>query len=227
MPRAAALHPALTEESTRLRRNWNQNGAWLDQGPYGTCVGNAFAHRRADGPLLIDGIDEPFAQKLYLEASAYYWGEPDTTMQKGTSGLSACQALVARGAIDRYEWITSFDALRYTLLERGSVCVGCTWYWSMFDPDPVQGPDGTLWQEQYYMKVNFTSRVAGGHEFLINGIDLDPLDGMPPYYRMKNSWGRGWGKNGTARFKLEDLDALLFGSSWGDCVLIHELPRTA
>jgi hypothetical protein len=214
-----ALYPVRAETSTRLRRKWNQNGAWLDQDGYGTCVGNAFAHRRADGPLLIEGIDEAFAQQLYLEASEFFYGIPDTDMQSGTSGLSACQALMKRGAIDRYEWMTSPEALRYTILERGSVCVGTAWYSSMFDTPP----DGL---GHKYVRYNPVSTRVGGHEYLINGLDLDPLDGSEPYYRMKNSWGRGWGENGTARFRLADLEELVF-TGWGDCVLIHEVPRAA
>jgi hypothetical protein len=221
-PRAAALHPVRSEVSTRTYRKWNQNGAWLDQGSYGTCVGNAFGHRRADGPVPIEGITQTWAQKLYLEASALYWGTPDTTMQKGTSAVSACQILLQRGAIDRFEWVANWNAgpedLRYTLLELGPVCVGSNWYSSMDSPVTVG--------DQKYMRVDYASRLRGGHEFVINAIDLAPIDGGEPYYRMKNSWGRGWGKNGTARFTLADLEKLIF-EGWGDAVLIHELPRAA
>jgi hypothetical protein len=214
------MYPVRAETSTRIRRRWNQNGAWLDQNGYGTCVGNAFAHRRADGPLLVEGIDEAFAQKLYLEAALiFYGGNGDPDMQSGTSGLSACQALLKRGAINKFEWMTSPEALRYAILERGSVLVGTSWYSSMYDPayDSLG---------HRYIRCRPESGSVGGHEYLINGIDLQPLDGSDPYYRMKNSWGRNWGANGTARFHLEDLEELVF-TGWGDAVLIHELPRAA
>jgi len=218
-PRAAALYPVSTGTTDRLRRKWKQDGVWLNQGSYGTCVGNAFGHRRADGPVLIEGIDQPWAQQLYLEASEIYWGTPDTTMQKGTSARSACEVLLKRGAIDRYEWVWSGpDALRYTLLELGPVCVGCGWFSSMDSPVPIDG--------QVYMKVNYDTQLRGGHEFVINGIDLQPVDESEPYYRMKNSWGTGWGNHGTARFRLADLEGLIYGG-WGEAILIHELPRLA
>ena len=79
---------------------------------------------------------------------------------------------------------------------------------------------------QFYMKVNYSSTMVGGHEYVVNGIDLNPTDGSEPYYRLKNSWGKGWGKGGTARFKLADLEKLIF-EGWGDAVLINELPREA
>lgn len=217
-PRAVALYPVATATTERVDRKWNQKGAWLDQGSYGTCVGNAFGHRRADGPVKVEGIDQTWAQRLYLEASALYWGEPDQSMQKGTSGLSACQVLLRRGAIDGYEWITGTDALRYALLELGPLCVGTTWYESMYSPKKVG--------DQRYMRVNFDSAQLGGHEYVINGIDLDPQDGSEPYYRMKNSWGKDWGNGGTARFRLAELEQLIF-EGWGDAVLIHELPKEA
>jgi hypothetical protein len=221
-PRAAALYPVRADTSDRLRRNWYQGGAWLDQGRTGTCVGNAFAHRRADGPTRIEGINEDWAQQLYLEASAKFYGEPDTTLQKGTSAVSACQVLLEREAIDRYEWVAHWNAgpedLRYTLLELGPVCIGSNWYTSMDSPVEIGG--------RFYMKVNYSSTVRGGHEYVVNKIDLDPEDGSEPYYRMKQSWGLGWADHGTARFRIADLEQLIFGG-WGDAVLIHELPRAA
>ena len=209
-PRAAALHPVRAATSDLTAKKWPQDGAWLDQGPYGTCVGNAFAHRRADGPVPILNITETWARKLYLDASG------DTTYQQGTSGYAACRVLLSRGAISAFDWVLTPEDLRYTILELGSVCVGIPWYNSMFTPKTVDS--------QRYIEVDPSSGLAGGYEFVVNGIDLAPWDNLPPYYRMKNSWGRGWSKNGTARFRLEDLENLIFGS-WGDAVLIHELPR--
>jgi hypothetical protein len=219
-PRAMALYPVPTGSSDRLRRSWNQDGAWLDQKATGTCVAAAFGHRRADGPIKVSGIDEAWRVKFYLEASAKYWGTPDTSLQKGTSAVSACEVLRERGAIDRYEWIAHWNSspedLRYALLELGPVCVGSNWYSSMDDPRQIG--------DQFWMRVNYSTTVRGGHEYIVNKLDLDPEDGSEPYYRMKQSWGKGWAKNGTARFRLADLEELIFGG-FGDAVLIHEVPR--
>lgn len=219
-PRAAALYPVRAASTERVRRAWSQDGVWLDQGSTGTCVAGAFGHRRADGPVRVSGIDEAWREKFYLAASARYWGSPDETLEKGTSAHSACEELLARGAIDRFEWIGNWNAaaedLRYALLELGPVCVGSNWYDSMYSPVEVGG--------QFYMRINYSSTVRGGHEFVINKVDLDPEDGSEPYYRMKNSWGQGWAKNGTARFRVADLERLIF-EGWGDAVLIHEVPR--
>jgi hypothetical protein len=198
-------------------RYWWEGGAWLDQGQTGTCVGNAFAHRYADAPNPEVGIDEAWARALYVAASG------DTTLQQGTSGLAACRELTKEGKISAYHWVTSADELRNTILALGSVCVGTNWYNSMFKPKLGLN-------SRAYMVVDKASGLAGGHEYVINGINLAPTSG-PAYYRMKNSWGKQWPGDeisgtvygaGTARFACTDLEELIFNEN-GDAVLITEV----
>jgi hypothetical protein len=190
----------------------------LDQGQTGTCVGNAFAHRRADSPVPIPGIDEGYARQLYFDASG------DASYQEGTSGIEACRVLATRGSITQYHWITTPEELRNAVLVLGTICVGTYWYNSMFSPKVAYGT------QRAYMKVDRQSGLAGGHEYVINGINLAPASG-PPFYRMKNSWGLAWpgsenpGKTvlgaGTARFACTDIEELIFSED-GDAVLITE-----
>lgn len=209
-PVAAALYPVTRrldyKATLATYKYWWQDGAHLDQGQTGTCVGNAFAHRRADSPIPVGGIDEAYARKLYVDASG------DATLQEGTSGLAACQVLAIRGTISAYHWITSASELRNTLLTIGPVCVGTDWFNSMFNPISLYS--------NKYMKVDSSSGLAGGHEYLINGVNLAPSSGKP-FYRLKNSWGSGWGQNGTARIYCSDLEDLLFNKG-GDAVVITE-----
>ena len=208
-PRAASLYNAAAlprETWTKQHRYWWQGGAWIDQGATGSCVGHAFAHRRADATVRKEGLDSQYAIQLYIDASG------DHTLQEGTYAINACQILKNRGEITDYFWITSPEELQATLLQRGPVCVGTNWYDGMFYPGNKYGnvyisPDGAL---------------AGGHEYVVNGINLEPPDG-PPFYRIKNSWGRdNWGLNGTARISTDDLHHLIF-DEWGDAVLIREV----
>jgi len=118
---------------------------------------------------------------------------------------------MARGEISQYNWCINPAELQETLLQRGPVCVGTNWYEDMYDPEAKYG--------NQYLKVS--GRIVGGHEYLINGINTNPAEG-PPFYRMKNSWGRGWGKSGTARIAMDDLHHLIF-DEWGDAVLIKEV----
>lgn len=207
-PRAARLYNAhhLPREAwDKPHRWWWQDGAWLDQGATGTCVGHAFAHRRSDGPTRVEGVTHNYAMQLYLDASG------DSTYQEGTYAIEACRVLAARNEISTYHWVTSPEELQTTLLERGSVCVGTNWYYDMFYPEARN--------DNMYLRVS--GQYAGGHEYVLNGIDTDPSDGKP-FYRMKNSWGIGWGKHGTARILKEDMDDLIFAQG-GDAVLIKEV----
>src|SRR5206468_2149187 len=123
-----------------------------------------------------------------------------------------------------YHWVSSPDELRNTILTVGPVCVGVNWYASM--DHPQLGPN-----DRAYMVVDPSSGLRGGHEFEINGINLQPESG-PAFYRMKNSWGRQWPGDalpgqkvygpGTARFALTDLEDLVFNHG-GDAVLITEV----
>ena len=205
--------------TTATAHYWFEGEAWLDQGQTGTCVGNALAHRYADGPVDHTGINEAWAQELYVAASG------DTTLQQGTSALLACRVMLSRKQISAFHWVGSPAEFRNTLLTVGPVCVGVDWYSSM--DRPLRGAN-----DRAYMVVDPASGLRGGHEFEINGINLAPASG-PPFYRMKNSWGRVWPGDeisgtpilgpGTARFACYDLENLIF-SHGGDAVLISEVP---
>lgn len=209
-PEAAALFPITRQAdyraSTSTYKYWYQNGSWLDQGQEGTCVGHAFAHRRSDAPVKTEGITHQWARELYYEASG------DGTYQKGTSGYAACRVLMDRGTISAYHWVSTPEEMKNTLLTVGSVCIGIDWFNSMFYPVPKYS--------NQYLTVDPTSGLAGGHEVVINGLNLNPVYGKP-YYRLKNSWGTSWGYNGTVRVLVDDLNNLLFNRG-GDAVVITE-----
>jgi hypothetical protein len=89
------------------------------------------------------------------------------------------------------------------------------WYWSMYQGNNNLG-DKVLHEAygNYWIKVNMDSGLAGYHEVALTGVDLDPDDGAPPWIRVQNSWGSGWGYNGTARLTVEDLRRLNLTDNW-------------
>jgi hypothetical protein len=182
---------------------WHEHvGPVLDQGSLGSCTGNALAQCLNTRPLLRDGdglLTEVDAVRIYSEATAIdpFEGQypPDDT---GSDGLDVCKAAKAEGLISRYEHAFGLDQVLRTLA-RQPVIVGTVWFESMFSPD-AKGR----------IPVKARSGVAGGHEYLLWGLDTR-------YHRvwMLNSWGAGWGQAGAAYLTWSDLGRLL--DDGGDC----------
>jgi len=69
---------------------------------------------------------------------------------------------------------------------------------------------GTNWTErmnnptsrQYI--IHPTGKSVGGHAYMINGVDQDK-----ELFRIKNSWGTGWGDLGMAYIRFDDFEKLL------------------
>lgn len=172
-------------------RYWWTGGAWLDQGATGTCVGHAWAHWIEDGPITHVGTIDPF--DIYREACQRdVWPENDSgDLNFGTSVRAAAKYLLEITRITEYRWAWDFDTVAQALLNTGPVVIGSWWYESMFRPDEdaVVTIDG--------------SRV-GGHAYLLNGINT-----KKEVVRLKNSWGRNWGKGGHAYLSFEDIERLI------------------
>ncbi len=192
-PRDSAFPMAavLPQRSVRPYRYWWTGGAWLDQGAYSTCVGHAWAHWTEDGPITHPGTIDPVA--IYREAAVLdVWPENDAgDLHFGTSVRAGAQALQARGRISEYRWASSVDDVITAVLEVGPVVVGTWWTEGMMEPDA----EGI---------IRYRGSPLGGHAYLINGANTDR-----GVVRIKNSWGKGWGVNGTAFLRIEDLDALI------------------
>ena len=176
----------------------------LDQGDFGTCVGNAGAGWLASEPVVDPGVTEALARQLYFEATCYD-GMCDPTGQTGSTSRSLAKALKARGRLLAYAFATSMADIDEWLAGHGPVMVGADWTNDMFNP----GPDHV---------VHITGGVAGGHEWLVRYREPDTTQ-----YRCRNSWGTGWGDHGDFLIEAADLGQLLFKQG-GDALLAAELP---
>jgi hypothetical protein len=163
----------------------------LDQGREGACVGFGWTGELLDRPKPYHGLDDSFANLVYHEAQQLdEWPGDD---YEGTSVLAGAKVLQARGLIAEYRWAFSLDDVLRALGHAGPVVMG-TWWWSgMFDPDP----DGF---------VRPTGSREGGHCYELYGTTSGR---RTQFVRLVNSWGAGWGQNGTALISWDDLDRLL------------------
>lgn len=76
------------------------------------------------------------------------------------------------------------------MLYKGPVVVGTYWLRDMFYPN-----NGL---------ITATGNVAGGHAYLLDGINT-----KRGIIRIKNSWGRNWGKKGFAYISIDDMSKLI------------------
>lgn len=181
------------EASTRKYRYWSTTSWWGDQGATPQCVGYAWAAWLEDGPVTHRNMPAPIVtpQAIYEQAKTFdEWEGED---YDGTSVRAGAKVLSSMGLISEYRWGQNIDTIILALLEAGPIVFGTNWYDSMFYPDS----EGVITIAQ-------GARVAGGHAFKVDGVSL--TKGLA---RGKQSWGRGWGKNGHFYISLEDLERLL------------------
>lgn len=192
----AAVVPAATP---RTWRYWWASGWWGDQGLTPRCVAYAWLHKVADGPrttLRTPGVDRVPAlepRELYCAAQEIdpWDGDCDDPRYDGTSVRAGAKVLQRAGVIQGYRWAWDADTVVRTLLEVGPVIVGSAWYEDMTRPGPGS-------------RIRPTGAYQGGHAYVLNGVNVDR-----GVVRVKNSWGRAWGRRGYAWLGIDDLATLL------------------
>lgn len=180
---------------------WADNEPVLDQGNYGTCVGNGCAQWGNTLPI-DDKFNETIARQIYYEATILD-GSPDNPDasgggQQGATVKSGVIALKNRARLNAYAVTTQLSTIDTWLQTKGPIIVGTDWYNDMFTPD-ANG----------FIKP--TGSYAGGHCFLLKGYV--PSKGG---YEFLNSWGSGWGVGGRFYMKTADWSSLLVnaGEAW-------------
>jgi hypothetical protein len=179
----------------------------INQGAEGTCVGHGCTNVLMAAPSehsTFPSFKDPYNAHLFAR-ELYYDATGDGTYQEGAYTRDALNVLVERGQIAAYYRLGGVEEIKSTLLTFGPVTFGSTWYRPMFTPVAKYG--------NYYLRVDPNAVVEGGHLYCLTGVNLAPTEG-PPYVRMENSWGPGWGKNGTARIAIDDLSILFDGDAY-------------
>jgi|SRR5688572_2221746 len=171
-------------------RYWWANGWWGDQGFRPWCVEYSWHHFVADGPITHEQ-DAPLWEigSVYHEAQRI--DEWPGEAYDGTSVRAGAKVLQSQGKIQQYRWAFNLEDLVQTVWTISPVVFGSNWYDSMFYPDEAG-------------KITIGGPVAGGHAYLLDGINV--TKGL---FRIKNSWGRGWGKKGFAYISFDDVNRLL------------------
>lgn len=186
-----SIRAKLAEEpSKKTKQAWNPSGWWGDQQQTSKCVGFGFAHYIEDGPVTHKG-QAPIADpnKIYeIAQDLDQWPGND---YDGTSVLAGAKALVQMGFIKEYRWAYTLSDMIEAVLELGPVVVGTNWYEAMFKPD-----------EKGLIKIG--GDIAGGHCWKVDAVNV-----KTKLFRLKNSWGREWGRKGFADIRFLDMERLI------------------
>lgn len=175
-------------------RYWEDDIWWGDQGETSECVGYSWTHWLEDGPVVYDHSDTPppVVKPNHVYEQARFVDEWPGEDYDGTSVRAGAKVLQSLGYIEQYLWAWDAATVAEAVLNVGPVVVGTDWYEDMFFPRDSDG------------RIFITGRIAGGHAYLINGYDS-----TTGVFRVKNSWGKSWGKDGHAFITFSDLDFLI------------------
>lgn len=187
-------------------RYWSDSTWRGDQGNTPQCVGYSAVHRIENSPRTYPAAGPIIApKKLYDFAQANdEWPGAD---YDGTSCRAGAKAALAFGFISEYQRVETMEDFKRLLLTRGGVIVGTDWTDDMFNPIWLKDRAGV---GRWTLKP--TGDLAGGHAWLVNGINLPGNVG-----RMLQSWGPSWGDNAHAWIDLDDLYDLVYmhdGDAW-------------
>ncbi len=198
--KAFPMKAALPEVTPDIKiRYWNQSAYWGDQGRTSQCCAYAWTHWLKDGPVMQKAY-KPNQIELYNICQVL--DEWEGQAYEGTSVRAGAKALLQQGLIKEYLWTWGVEEVAQAILHKGPVVVGTNWYRDMSKPtkEGIIKPTGNL---------------EGGHAYVLNGVNINK--GL---FRIKNSWGRGYGKKGNAYISFEDVQTLL--NQEGECCLAVE-----
>ncbi len=199
-------------------------GIVLDQGREGACVAYGWTGELLAAPYRytekVLGEATKFAQSLYQKCRAHDralgWNWPE-----GASVLGGARTVRDMGYMGEFRWCMSMEELIAAVINEGPAVAGTKWLPSMGRPRPSGLIEIDDWD----------TRTNNGHCYDIIGyhpamrIRGEAWNKRFHVAKIRNSWGPGYGINGCAYIKVEDLARLLKGQGEA-CVPMGRKPVT-
>lgn len=183
LDRRDAKFAITARKSKRTNRYW-QGSVVTNQGNMPSCVGHAWCHWLSCEPR------PAYLAGDYLYKLCQFVDEWPGEDYEGTSVRAGAKIAAGMGILSAYEWAKTKDALVYTLLERGPVVAGTSWYSGMMDDSSGL--------------VDASGDNLGGHAYLVDGINLKT--GLA---RIKCAWWNSstqpWGIQGRVNIDIDQL----------------------
>ena len=211
-PRSRAFAHAPSAKPLRTKV-WPRHYAPLDQGPVGSCTGNAmlgaiYTGRCYDAlptelrakyrPTEDVARDVLYSSATKLDAFTGTYPPVDT----GSDGVSVSKAAQRLRLISGYRHTFSLDDALSTLAHDSHVIVGVNWYRAFDMPD-----------SHGMVTLSSGGMPEGGHEFLVYGIDVDRERVLA-----RNSWGERWGGDWVSGTSFRSVGPGEFQFSFTDFV---------
>lgn len=179
---------------------------WFDQGREGACVAFGLGHELAARPSEVRGLDYNFLlKKIYWEAQKIdYWSGGSypgaSPRYEGTSVLAGVKVVKRLNYIKQYRWAFGLEEALYGIGHNGPAVIGVNWREGMLNTD----------SSGY---IRNTGRSVGGHCVLVYQVDM-----RNRRVTIRNSWGKGWGRNGNCYVTFKDFEAML--QDRGECCFL-------
>ena len=140
--------------------------------------------------VLGSGDDEKGTADLIYDIAQAFDGSP-ADPNAGASSLGGAHGLTQLGLATSYSWATAVAEIGAAIRTIGPVVMGTDWYEGMMNPDGSG-------------MIQASGKPVGGHCYLLRGVNTDGS-----VFRLRNSWGIGWGLAGGAYLGAADLANLL------------------
>lgn len=168
------------------KKIWDFPSDPLNQGNTGHCTGFSMAHFGICLPEFTEYTEED-AHQFYYECKKI---DGDPLGEDGSTIRSVAKVLQDKGIINNYAFASDIDTIKWWLLNRGSLIMATIWTEGMMSPDE----EGL---------IDIHGYVLGGHAYIVNGWDNETKR-----FKIVNSWGNKWGKEGMGFMTEKDFEAI-------------------
>lgn len=160
----------------------------LDQDSDANSVGYGIAHHLASDPTPVHGVTADLANELsHIAQYVDHWTASEYSKDSLTAVISVAKHV---GFYDSYYWGDDIVDVLNALVVIGPVIIVVDWYMGMAHPRAG--------------RIKRKGRIVGRQCLLIIGYNIETNAVL-----VKNSWGKGWGHDGTAWLPMADLQVLL------------------